>query len=311
MTRRDEHARTRQIVGLRNHAGADLVVAEYLDRPFGAAGRRRHEQDRRFARPGGADRLDPIADSPVILHDGHGRNMRAPAPVVVVEGELTDAARRTQPHRERVPRRGDCVQWRRVPVPCLGRLGRSSPLIFERPPPFDHVVQFEDDAGGAGAAHVVDNRRGAIGFQRIVRVCLVREQFALGSDDELIHRGKRPLRRRVVPADRVDDVADEFEPERLRFRSGVHVNDTAADEELAVLIHRIFSGESGHRQSVADLLRGDLGSDPKRQAGGREAFDVTQARQERPRRRDDRDRRSSTPARGARARGPKPLPDAD
>ena len=45
----------------------------------------------------------------------------------------------------------------------------------------------------------------------------IRQQLALRSDDDLIERRQRSLRRRVVAAHRFDDVADELEADRLRF----------------------------------------------------------------------------------------------
>ena len=84
----------------------------------------------------------------------------------------------------------------------------------------------------AGGAHVVDDRG---------RQVVAEQRFALRADRELIERGERSLRGRVVPPQRLDDVADELEADGLRFGGRVDVDDAAADDELAVLVDGILA----------------------------------------------------------------------
>ena len=57
--------------------GAKVVVGEELDRAFGSAGRRRHEDDVIAASPRGADLLDPVGDAAVILERRPRRDVHA------------------------------------------------------------------------------------------------------------------------------------------------------------------------------------------------------------------------------------------
>ena len=77
------------------------------------------------------------------------------------------------------------------------------------------------------------------------RLAPVSEQLALRADRDAIERRERSLRGRVVPADRLDDVADELEADGLRFGGGIEVDDAAAHAELAVLVDRILRREAG------------------------------------------------------------------
>ena len=56
----------------------------------------------------------------------------------------------------------------------------------------------------------------------------------------------------------LDGVADELEPDRLRFAGRKDVEDAAADGELAVLVGRIFAGEAGIDQQLAEIGRRDV-----------------------------------------------------
>ena len=57
----------------------------------------------------------------------------------------------------------------------------------------------------------------------------------------------------LVPPERFDRVADEFEPDRMGFGGGKHVDDAAAHRELPVLVGRILPGEAGVGQQFRDI----------------------------------------------------------
>ena len=84
------------------------------------------------------------------------------------------------------------------------------------------------------------------------------EHVAQRHDRHLIDRRDRSLRRRVVGAQRFDRVADELEPDRLRLAGGKHVDDAAADRELAVLVGRILAREAGVDQQLGEIDRRDV-----------------------------------------------------
>ena len=138
-------------------------------------------------------------------------------------------------------------------------VGRArAPLLFQLPAALVDVVGLEDDERRAGLPHVVDDRRGSIERGGIVGPIIGRQELALRRDGDLIERCQRSLRGGVVPADRLDDVADELEPDRLRLERRIEVDDAAADAELAVLVHRVLGREPGEGQPLAEIVRRDL-----------------------------------------------------
>ena len=77
-------------------------------------------------------------------------------------------------------------------------------------------------------------------------------------DADLIDRLDRPLGRRVVATHRLNRVADELEPDRLRLAGRKDVDDAAADRELAVLVRRILAREAGIDEQLREIDRRDL-----------------------------------------------------
>ena len=107
--------------------------------------------------------------------------------------------------------------------------------------------------GSRGAREVVEERRAAV----------VLKHVAQRHDRHLIDRRDRPLRRRIVGAQRFDRVADELEPDRMRLAGGKDVDDAAADRELAVLVGRILAREAGVDQQLGQIGRRDVLAGPQ------------------------------------------------
>ena len=82
-----------------------------------------------------------------------------------------------------------------------------------------------------------------------------RQHIAQRDDADLIDRLERSLCARVVGADRFDRVANELEPDRLRLACRIHVDNAAADRELAMLVCRILAAEAGVDQQIAQIGR--------------------------------------------------------
>ena len=150
----------------------------------------------------------------------------------------------------------------------------------------DLVALRHDDARGAGARQVVEDRGAAIVLQDV----------AQRDDRDLIDRRDRSLRRRIVGAQRLDRVADELEPHRVRFAGGKHVGDAAADREFPLLVGRIFAREAGVHQQLGEIDRRDVlsrlqgqrrrqhavgGRDARQHGGGRGDHDARGALRDR------------------------------
>ena len=63
----------------------------------------------------------------------------------------------------------------------------------------------------------------------------------------------RPLGRWIVGAQRLDRVADELEPDRLRVARRVDIENAAADREFAVLVSRVLAGKAGFDKQLSEV----------------------------------------------------------
>jgi len=68
----------------------------------------------------------------------------------------------------------------------------------------------------------------------------------------------RALRGRIVRPERLNRVADEFEPNRTGFAGRKDVHDAAAHGEFTVLVGGIFAAEARVEQKAGEVGRGDL-----------------------------------------------------
>ncbi|PYR09385.1 MAG: hypothetical protein DMF99_15570 [Acidobacteria bacterium] len=155
----------------------------------------------------------------------------------------------------------------------------AAPHLFEqlRRRDLDFVALRHDRVRGFRAREIVEQRGGTI----------VGEHVAQRHDGNPIDRRDRSLGRRIVGADRLDRVADEFEPDRMRFRHREDVDDAAAGRELAVLIGGIFAAEAGVDEQFRQIGRRDILTGFQLERGGEESLWRGHARQQAGGRRDD------------------------
>ncbi len=107
-------------------------------------------------------------------------------------------------------------------------------------------------------------------------------QFPLRRQRERVERLERSLRCCVVAADRLDDVADELQANRLFFRGRIQIDDAPADEKLAVLIDRVLRREAGDGQAFAQFVDGNLDAGFQDDGGGRQPRWVGEPGRQRP-----------------------------
>ena len=109
---------------------------------------------------------------------------------------------------------------------------------------------------------------------------------------------------RIVPADRLDGVANKLDPNRIVRTGGKIIDDAAANAELAVLVDGILAREAGVGEQVAERDRIEIHPVLELDGRGFEIAGRAEPRQERGRRgHDDRARvrsRCACSARGAR-----------
>ena len=141
-----------------------------------------------------------------------------------------------------------------------------------------HLVALgHDDPRRLRAREVVEQRRAAVPV----------EDVAQRHDADLIGRRNRSLRRRIVGTQRLDRVADEFEPHRMGLAGREDVDDASADGELAVLVGRILAGEAGVDEQLGEIQRRDVLPGTQIERRGEQALRRRDARQQRGRRRHD------------------------
>ena len=114
----------------------------------------------------------------------------------------------------------------------------------------DLVTLGHDDAVILRPRQVLEERRAPVRPGRGRR-----QDISQRHDRDLIDRLDGPLCRRVVPAQRLDRVADELESNRVAFTCREHVENAATDGELAMFIRRIFPGESRVDQQLGQIDR--------------------------------------------------------
>jgi hypothetical protein len=171
-------------------------------------------------------------------HRGRGGDVRVTA--LLIDRQFADPARRAEPALERIHFHGNGFVWRDRASPRDGVVRARTPLRRQLPRTIQHVVEFEDGQMGPGAAHVVlDGGRSIEGGWIVGHLCVM-QQFLLRTHRDAIERLERSLGRRIVPAHGLDNVADEFEANRLRFAGRIEVENAAAHAELAVFIDGVL-----------------------------------------------------------------------
>ncbi len=113
------------------------------------------------------------------------------------------------------------------------------------------------------------------------------ETLADRHDVRLVDGAGRPLRRRVVAAQRFDRVADELDTDRLIVTGRVDVNNSAAYAELAMLVDGILSRVAGYDEPLGKKLWADFDAGPQVDSGPRQLLRRHQSRKKSGRRRDD------------------------
>jgi hypothetical protein len=247
----DEHRGIAGVFGALDRNREDFVFLQELDRALGAARRRRHKQRRLAVVPAFAYLGHPVGDTP-LQFDGRlaSEVMRGQRIVgrcgdgVVVQSELGKLRRLREPRFHQVPfgeqvggLGGALLAAERFFVTVLDVLDQLCRMRG------DFVGLGHDQASVPGARQVIEDRRAAI----------LLEDVAQRDDRHLIDRRDRPLRRRVVGAQRLDGVADELEPNRVRFAGREDVDDSSPDSELAVLVRRVFAGESRIDEQLREI----------------------------------------------------------
>ncbi len=306
---RDDQRRRVRVFGAFGRRRDDLVVARDLQHPLGAArrGGDKHHKFLPLARP--PDFGDPILHAAAELDDRLAgdmpRSRLAAARRAEREfGRITLDAQLLEPNRagqacahgvavqEQPLRRRHRPRRRAARRPGLAgqRLVTRRSLLEEGVDGLEHLVGLGDDEDGAPAEGQVLENRGLQPQVRGRRIVGLAQAFANGHDACLVHGPRRALRGWVIAADGFDRVADELDAQWLGVARGEHVHDAPAHAELAVLVDRVFAGESGFDQLLGEQQWSDVDARGqvhrcRRQLGGRH-----QPRQQRRRRDHDRAR---------------------
>ena len=257
---RDQHGRVPRIVGAIGLNGEDVVLLQQLDRPLGAARRRRHEHRRLAGLAQPPDLRHEIAH-PAVQFDRRlagdvvgGEGLQRLTALrrrlgIIVESELGDGGALIELGGYLRPVREQRVGRRRLFAPAHSLVVPALELLEEFRDIGVHLVAFgHDDARVASLGYVVEERRRAIVAQHVAK----RHQ------GELIDRGNRALRAGVVRPECLDGVADELEADRVSGGSGEDIEDSAAAREFAVLVRGIFASEAGVDQELGEILRRDV-----------------------------------------------------
>jgi hypothetical protein len=291
---RDQHRGTLKGVGVGHRSCADLVVREELNRPFGASGRRGHEDHAVASDAGASDLFHPVRDPSVVRRSRQRCDVGA-RKRPVVQCQFRRLASASYPTVEIRPGHGELFIGRNRSAARDQVFGRRPPLALQRPGALVDFLRLVDEQPRARPPRVVGKRRRTVGAPGIVGA-IQRQQFSLGQDADAVERGRRSLRRRVEPANRLDDVADELEPDRLAVAGGKDVDDAAAQAELPMLVDRIFRRKPCRGQPTGQVARRNLLAWCQREAGRRECRGLRQPREKRAGRRHDEPNRSGRQA---------------
>jgi hypothetical protein len=136
------------------------------------------------------------------------------------------------------------------------------------------VTVLDDEHARAGLRRVAEDAaapidRLAADVVRALRPAAsrLRQHVAQRQQQHVIDRLDRPLRLRVVAAQRLDAVAEELGSHRMRLAGREDVHQAAADAELAVLIDGIGSGEAGIDEAGRQRRQIQLGARLQHDAG--------------------------------------------
>ena len=288
-THGDEHGGVPGVVRALDRDSEHVVFLEELDGAFGAARRRRHKQHGFAGVAEAPDLGNPVHDASLQFDRGltaHGTvrkgvGMRdsgfSGVRGVIVQSELGEVRRVSQAGFEQVP----CREEARRRFGRLAAIQRFFVAVLNlldqlRSVHGDFVLFRHGDARVFRARQVVECRRPPVVLQDV----------AQRYDRDLVDRRDRALSGRVVGAERLDRVTDEFEPDRMRLAGRKDVDDAAADCELAVLVGRIFAAEAGINEQFGEIGRRDVLTGLQLERRGEHPLGSRHARQQRRRRRD-------------------------
>ena len=238
----DEHRGVPCVLRALDRDGKHIVLLEELDCPLRATVGRGHKQRRLTLITQLADLGNPIDDPAVHLHGRLAADVRGGA----IQSQRREIGRLQEIRVNGVPV-GQQFRRRHRGVLPRQRLLVAVVQLFEqlRQVRTNLVALGDDDARVARACEVIENRRAAIAGQNVLQ----------RHDPHVVDRADRPLRGRVVTAQRFNRVADKLEPHGLRFAGREDVDDAAADGELAVLVCRVFAAETGVDEQLAEIGR--------------------------------------------------------
>ncbi len=207
-------------------------------------------------------------------------------------------------HRDRLGREDAPAPPRRLGVAARQRR-------VERLAVLDHVGVLDHEQARAGLVRVVEDGAAAIDHLDADVVGALRraparlgQHVAQRQQQDVVDRLDRPLRLRVVAAQRLDGVAEELDADRLRLAGREDVDQAAADAEFAVLIDGIGAGEAGVDEAIGERRQIDVDVGLQHHGGVAHPLDAADAGRNRRHRGHDRRVPPSSPARAGRAPAP-------
>jgi hypothetical protein len=288
-TRRDEHGpdllhgridderagRTR----LRKHRRRRyLVIGQQLNRPIRAAGRRGHEDHRARVLAGTANLRHPLRDAAPVLNRWLARHV-APSrrSALVVDSQLVEAYGPAEhpiqilPINQQRPRRQH-------------GLGAADGILVARERTGNVPISLGTDVGSLGhehemAAQVVEDRR--------PRSAVPIDHVSQRDHLRVLDRTDRSLGRWIVAADRLDEVPNQFEPDRLRIPCREQIHHPTPHAELAVPVHGVLTSESCVDEQLGQAVRVNLAAGPEIDRDVKQAFRRTHTREQSRGRRDN------------------------
>ena len=178
-----------QVVGLGDATRPDVVVGRAA-RSCARRGRASPPRTRTLSPRSRAARISSTQSPirPWYASAGTRRDVRASPAVVIVDGQLADAARAGQATARGRPTPSAIASYGGTTRPRAACPRRSAPLLFERPAALRDVVDLEDHDVAPARRDVVDDRRRPIERVRIVRRVRIGQQLALRTDDDPVER---------------------------------------------------------------------------------------------------------------------------
>ena len=247
---RNQHRRIAGIVGALDRHREQVVLLQQLDRSLGAACRGGDEQRRLVLFALAADLGHPIRHAAAELDRRLASDVTNP--LTFLERDLREVGGVGQPGVDGRPI-GKQGVWRR------GRdraaIARDRFLVAA-PHGLEQFLRVRVDLVAFGDDHARFLDAGKVVEERCRPI--VSKHVPQRNHGELIDGVNRPLGRWIVGAQRLDRVADELEPDRLRVARRVDIENAAADREFAVLVSRVLAGKAGFDEQLAEVGRCDV-----------------------------------------------------